>query len=793
MIASITQFLQDNHDYLALLAAFAIVFALLEVALRKLRDCRLPLVVWLIVIGIAAGGYWSTHQAGERARENIERIVESLAPTYAAELQRMGHAKLTSQTAPEDPLYLSMVDAILHWQRLNRFAHDIYTIRKLPDGSNVFIVDPETDYNHDGKFEGETEARTEIGTVFEEADAGMESAFRGTANFNREIVKDEWGEWVGAWAPLFGTDGKVEAVLGVDFHAREWRAATSAARTEALSRIALLAIIVAISGAFIGILRADVARRALAEARSRAAEERMALTLKRMPLGFVEWSTFAECLTWNPAAERIFGHKADDVLGKRIFPLIVAPGAREHVDRIWAALLTQGGGTHSINDNLTKDGRLITCEWFNTPLLAAEGKVTGIFSIVQDITERVSLEKHVQQSQRLNAVGQLAAGVAHDFNNILTIITGHTGLLLSEGTLPMSARPDVERIEDAAIRASGLTRQLLAFSRQHAIFPRPLNLGEVVENSASMLGRILGDDVAFNVGTDTATPPIEGDPALLDQVITNLVLNSRDALPRGGVIEVRSGPAEVTPAQAALNPDARPGLAACLTVRDNGTGIPAEHLDHIFEPFFTTKHPGKGTGLGLSVVHGIVKQHHGWIEVQSAPGNGTEFRIFFPPTEKIPTAEAAHFSPEPAVPRTGSRKTILMAEDEAIVREIARLILERAGYRVIEAADGVEALKLWIHHSHEVDLLITDMVMPNGVSGRDLALRLLAERPDLPAIYASGYSKELTAPDFLETEKHVFLPKPYLTDHLLSTVRKCLGDTGTTPPPPGSFTATAGI
>jgi PAS domain S-box-containing protein len=774
MPASVPEFLSANRDYLLFSTVSLVVLVLLNLGLRRFRrGAQLRWPIWGAAAAVLVGGWWFTRNADDEARAGIIRAVNILAPTYAMEFERMGHAGINLETKADDPHYLELIEATKSWQQVNPFAHDIYTIRQLPDGRRVFIVDPETDYNHDGKYEGERESRTAIGEVFDKEDAGLDLALAGHAKFNDTVIEDRWGRWVGSWAPIYA-NGKVEAVVGVDYDADQWAAVIAAARQGAIHRLALMLFAVAVAGTAFALQREDLVRRAEIEARSRQAEERMLLTVRKLPLGFIEWNARAEVVAWNPSAERIFGFNRDEMLGKAVFPLVVAPGSRDHVDKIWASLIKQAGGTHSINDNLTKDGRTIICEWFNTPLVGADGKVSGVFSLMQDITERVNLEKHVQQSQRLGAVGQLAAGVAHDFNNILTIITGHAGLLLGQDNLPSNARPELERIEEAAVRAASLTRQLLAFSRQQAMFPRPLHLNDVVKSAATMLARVLGDDVSLNVQLDDPSMVIEGDPAMLDQVITNLVLNSRDAMPRGGSITIAVDRVDISVDAARLDPDANPGPAVRLAVSDTGIGIPSEHLQRIFEPFYTTKQTGKGTGLGLSVVHGIVKQHHGWVEVRSSPGRGTTFHLYFPPTDKKPDGgplrRPTHEQPSLSHPRA----TILVVEDEAIVRELARMILERAGYHVIEAEDGPTALRLWSERGKEVDLLLTDMVMPNGITGRELSLRLLNERPNLPVIYASGYSMELTAPDFQPNERQIFLQKPYLTDQLVAMVRRCL-------------------
>jgi PAS domain S-box-containing protein len=771
----LTKWLAEQRDYLWLVGAAALCFGVLAYRLRRYRSpAQLPRAAWLIALAVLIAGWWATQRAGEHARRECIAQVSALAPTYAYELTRMGHAQLPSDAQPDDPHYLALIEAQIQWEKLNPAVNDIYTMRKLPNGTNILVVDSETDYDRDGDFDGPNEARTPVGKIYPNPINGLEMAFRGEANFDGEVYTDEWGTWVSAFVPLRDNAGQVEAVLGVDFDARSWVAAIGKARLAVIFGVALLLVVVAVAGLAVAFLRADVQRRTAAEQRSRRAEERMQLTIQQMPLGFIEWNPHAEVIGWNPSAENIFGFPAAEVLGRAAFPLIVAPTARESVDQLWTSLLTQTGGTHNLNENVTKDGRIITCEWFNTPLIGVDGKVAGVISQVQDVTERVALEKHLQHSNRMNAVGQLAAGIAHDFNNILTVITGHTGLLLVNPVLPERLHPELGRIQSAAMRAANLTRQLLAFSRKQAMFPQPIYLGKVVENMAAMLSRLPGADVKFSLRVADRVPPVEADAAMIEQVLTNLVLNARDAIPGAGEITVSLDVTVISRETAAQNPEAQTGSAVCLSVSDTGVGIPAEQLARIFEPFFTTKPTGRGTGLGLAVVHGIVQQHKGWITVDSTPGQGTTFRIYFPPTTREVRGEGTEFFVRPAPAAPAKARTILLAEDEDMVRELASATLKNAGYRVMEALDGPEALKLWAQHHEEIDLLLTDMVMPNGITGRELSLRLLAEEPGLPVIYTSGYSIELTAPGLCESERVIFLPKPYLTDQLLSSVNRCL-------------------
>ncbi len=306
------------------------------------------------------------------------------------------------------------------------------------------------------------------------------------------------------------------------------------------------------------------------------------------------------------------------------------------------------------------------------------------------------------------------------------------------------------------------------------MFPKPLHVPRVIEHSTSMLSRWLGEDVAFEIRVADGVPPVEADPAMLEQVITNLVLNARDALDGPGRITVGLDSVVISQETASVNAEARKGPAVCLSVSDTGRGIAAEHQARLFEPFFTTKPMGRGTGLGLSVVLGIVQQHQGWITVETEPGHGTTFNVFLPPTARPVEGEQAVACSQRPLPVAHRSRTVLLAEDEDLVRELARLTLERDGFRVLEAADGLEALRVWRENRGHIDLLFTDMVMPNGMTGRQLADELLRDQPNLPIIYASGYSLDVIAPGFELSDRVVFLSKPYLTDQLRDAARRCL-------------------
>jgi signal transduction histidine kinase len=391
--------------------------------------------------------------------------------------------------------------------------------------------------------------------------------------------------------------------------------------------------------------------------------------------------------------------------------------------------------------------------------------------IKNEAEERLQLERQFRHSQKMEAIGQLAAGVAHDFNNILTIIHGHASMLgLRLGNEGPHSKSLAE-IRRSAERAANLVRQLLAFSRKQIMQRQNLQISEVIHSVATMLRQLVGEHIAVETLCAPGLPPIFADRGMLEQVIANLAVNARDAIGKEGRITVQSSAITLDAEQARACPDARPGRYVCLTVSDTGCGIKKEALAHIFEPFFTTKEVGKGTGLGLATVYGIVKQHDGWIQVISSPGQGATFHIFFPVSDRaIVPPVPNHAQP----PRLAGTETILIAEDEPDLREMVCDVLTHHGYQVLAARSGPAARDVWAREKTRIDLLLTDLVMPGGMTGTDLAAELQLHNPKLKIIYTTGYSPGAFAADFPFRAGANFLPKPYEPNQLVEIVRRCL-------------------
>jgi len=405
------------------------------------------------------------------------------------------------------------------------------------------------------------------------------------------------------------------------------------------------------------------------------------------------------------------------------------------------------------------------------PLKDSKGNIVGVIGIGRDITARKRAEAELQQLrqvQKMESVGQLAAGIAHDFNNLLTVIQGYSDLL-------HTAFADQPRAAECVEQIANLTRQLLLFSRKQVAVRHLLDVNELTGNLTRMLGRILGEDIDLRLEFRPGIPPVYADTGMIEQVITNLSVNARDAMPEGGRLEITTSVEELDASRVLGNPEARPGRFVCLAVRDTGSGIALDDLPKIFEPFFTTKEVGKGTGLGLATVYGIVMQHQGVLEVASEPGKGTCFRIFLPAATRAEEAATAAAVPAPV---RGGSETILLVEDESLVLLMVERILAEAGYTVLIAASAAAAREVWREHWEEIDLLLTDMVMPGGFSGKQLAEVLRGQNRGLRVIFMSGYSAELQSRDLDIKEGIRFLQKPFTQSVLLEAVRRQLDSGG---------------
>jgi PAS domain S-box-containing protein len=475
-------------------------------------------------------------------------------------------------------------------------------------------------------------------------------------------------------------------------------------------------------------------------------------------------------LSWNKAAERIFGYTAEEMIGTSITKLI----PENHMDEEPEILRRiQAGQTLNHYDTVRrrKDGTLINISLTVSPIKDEQGKIVGASKIARDITDIKTAEEQLRQAQKMEAVGRLAGGVAHDFNNLLTSILGFVDMALAQIESESEVAEYLEEVRKAGTRAASLTQQLLAYSRKQILAPRVVDLNESVTELDKMLTRLIGEDVEFRTRLDPDLGKIKADPGQVQQVIMNLALNARDAMPTGGTLTVETENVYLDRGYVANHPDSAMGPHVRLTVTDIGTGIPPEIMAHIFEPFFTTKEVGKGTGLGLSSVYGIVKQSGGSISVESQVGKGTTFSIYFPAVDRkgraIKESPARHHES-----RSRHGETILLAEDEGTVRKFLVAALRSHGYHVVEARDGADALEIGSKLG-QVDLVLSDVVMP-GINGGKLATGIKAIHPGAKFLFISGYTRDAVSVRDLG-EGASFLQKPFTQSDILAKVREVLG------------------
>jgi PAS domain S-box-containing protein len=470
----------------------------------------------------------------------------------------------------------------------------------------------------------------------------------------------------------------------------------------------------------------------------------------------------------SPSCRRITGYSAKEFHGDpSLLTRIVHPKDQAHFIQHLKDEQAQCGG-RLVFRIVRSDGEERWIEHQCQPILNQNGQFIGSRGSNRDITEGKQLEEQLRQAQKMEIVGHLSGGLAHDFNNVLTVIQGHTGLLLTRPDLDAEVQAELKQVSLAAKRASDLTRQLLTFARRHPLNRESLNLNEVVQGMESMLRRALAEHIALSFEYAPELPSIHADACMLEQVLLNLSLNARDAMPEGGRLLIRTQAVELDESYPKKNPEGRAGSFVCLTLADTGCGIDSLAIPRIFEPFFTTKDAPKSSGLGLSMAYGVVKQHEGWIEVHSQIGKGSQFRIYLPTSPRITTTPA---SVPVAEGEFNGHETILVVEDEAALRSILRRVLERSGYRVLEACSGADALAVWETQADEIDLVLTDLVMPDGLSGRELVERLRRDRAKLKTLYMSGYCLDVVGQKQPLAEGPHFLAKPFQPADLLHTIR----------------------
>ncbi len=516
---------------------------------------------------------------------------------------------------------------------------------------------------------------------------------------------------------------------------------------------------------YIGIV-VDITERKQAEAE----RERLMAAIEQAGEVIVITDASARIQYVNPAFERTTGYSRDEAVGQN--PRILQSG--HHDEAFYRGLwdtLTSGRTWQGRFVNKRKNGSLYTEDATISPVCDAQGHIVNYVAVKRDITSELALEEQYRQAQKMEAVGQLTGGVAHDFNNLLQVINGGIELTMMDLDVGHPANRSLSDVLKAGERAASLVQQLLLFSRQQILRPKNLNLNTVVEELLKMLRRVIGEHIRLNWIPAPQIHTIFADRGMVEQAVMNLCINARDAMPEGGALTIETADVRLDARFCADHAWAAPGTYARISVTDTGCGMDADTLEHIFEPFFTTKEPGQGTGLGLSTVFGVVKQHEGLIHATSEPGQGSTFHLYFPiASADADTNAEGTGTPKPAA---GGNETILLAEDDDGVRGLAGRLLRRAGYTVIEAANGREAVAAFEAYSDKIDMVLLDVVMPE-MGGRETYERIRALKPDARVLFVSGYSENAIHTNFVLNEGLQLLQKPYAPNDLLHAVREML-------------------
>jgi two-component system cell cycle sensor histidine kinase/response regulator CckA len=479
---------------------------------------------------------------------------------------------------------------------------------------------------------------------------------------------------------------------------------------------------------------------------------------------------------WNRGAERLYGYSREEMVGQSLSLLVPPEGERDHL-RVMGRVLRGEAVHHQEATRRRKDGTLVEVSLTVSPIRDRVGRILGLSKIAHDLTEKrradaqlASMREQLWLSQKMEAIGNLAGGVAHDFNNLLSVILSYTALALEELKPGEALHDDLSEVEKAAQRAASLTQQLLAFGRRQILAPQVLDLNHSVRGLEKILRRVLGEHISLALHLESKLGQVYADPGQIEQVLMNLVVNARDAMPDGGMLTIETLNVELDASYAAQHVEVTPGEYVMVAVTDSGVGMDAATRARMFEPFFTTKEPGRGTGLGLSTVFGIVKQSDGHIWAYSEPGEGTTFKVYLPRSDGAQHPVTA--TPPPSPPRRGT-ETVLVVEDDPAVRTIVQTILRRQGYNVLEGQNGGDALLICEQYGGRIDLLITDVVMPR-MNGRQLATRLASIRPELKVLYISGYTEDTIVHHGILDAGIAYLAKPITPEALARKVRDVL-------------------
>jgi len=506
--------------------------------------------------------------------------------------------------------------------------------------------------------------------------------------------------------------------------------------------------------------------RKLAEANKllRASEERLSLLIDQSPMGIISWDINFRVISWNNASKTIFGFSAEEAFGQHA-EFIIPKEARKHVEQVWQGLLAMDGGARSTNENVTQSGQTILCDWYNAPLVDSTDKVIGVMSLVENVTERVRMEKELLKVKKLESVSVLAGGIAHDFNNILAAILGNINLALFDKDLKDRTKKFLSQAEKASLRATNLTQQLLTFAKGGDPVKKVSSLGSVIIDSADFV--LVGDKTACRYEIPEDLWLVDIDTGQMSQVIQNIVLNASNAMPEGGVIKISCE--NISSIGKDDLPLAKDGRFVKVSIQDSGIGMPANVVEKIFDPYFSTKQ--EGSGLGLAIARSILNKHNGHIQVESAPGVGSTFTIFIPASEKTKIQQD-----ESSVANvTSSPAKILVMDDEEMIRTVVEGMLIQLGHEAVFAADGEEALKLYqksMASGNLFDLVIMDLTISGGMGGEKTVQEILRINSDAKVIVSSGYSNDPIIANFKDYGFCSAIVKPFRVQELSKVINQ---------------------
>lgn len=516
-------------------------------------------------------------------------------------------------------------------------------------------------------------------------------------------------------------------------------------------------------------LQKEITERELAENELKQYAQKLAIHIENTPLGVIEFNPDFKVVQWNQAAEQIFGYTREEAIGQKTEDIILPKTSLNHVEEVWRDLLAKRGGTRSTNQNITKDGKTLTCEWYNTVLVDPRDQVVGVASLVMDISEAENLAEQLRQAYKMEAIGTMAGGIAHDFNNILAAMLGFADMALFDIPDTNPAKYKIEQVLMAGNRAKELVQHILSFSRKEAKEKFPTQIHLLIQETLKLLRASIPTTIEIEQNIDPLCCNILADPTQIHQVLMNLCTNAAQSMEEsGGTLEVILSEVQLTVEDLKHEPHLSPGRYACLTVKDSGIGIAQENQDKVFDPYFTTKEVGKGSGMGLAVVVGIVKSHDGMITVDSKAGAGTTFNVYLPAIEEQALKTIEDTAPVP----TGTEK-ILVVDDEEIIVDMTKKRLVKLGYQVTTRTRSVDALELFCSAPDFFDLVITDQTMPQ-LTGEQLAKKLIEVRSDTPIIICTGYSSRIDAEKAKFVGIRAFLAKPIDTRELAKAIRQVL-------------------